>query len=188
MSKNINNTAIGSSNQNINNSLAPLYNFTNNDTMDVCYTQGSLIVGKTTKGSPSYTVDVSGNLNFSGNLYKSGVVVSGLTPRFDSGWFAISTANNTVGVDLNLTFDITLPFQHKVFLSDNSNPVIGTNNISDITGMCVNTSQLDGYHLYINAIRKLRIRTGTSDIGCYANITTGVLTYPTSGYYRVFIY
>ena len=115
-----------------------------------------------------------------------------ISPRYDSGFFAVSTGNYYTKTH-NLNMSLSYPLRYIIYFSVVSAPVLGTNIIMDITGETVGN---DGFYLCIKDANNIVIKTSigyvANAINPYSITTDGVapISYTafTSGYYKILLY
>jgi hypothetical protein len=119
-------------------------------------------------------------------------VNSSTTPNYDSGWFQVS-ANSTYTRIHNLGWALPFPPTIRAFFSTVANPVLGTNNIYEISmnSMSGNVGNPTNTVYGITHIRHLTsnaILISTAKDGVFYSSGGEDVAGQTTGYYRIFMY
>lgn len=142
-----------------------------------------------------YQLDVSGSIQFSGNIIKSGVdylendINYVNSVAYDSGWFAVAP-DGVYDLTHNLNFQFEEPFQYKILFSTINTPTIGSSEVVDITGFYYNSAFANGYSIIHFNSNTMRLKIGLSNIALYSTRTGNANQGAPSniGYYRVYFF
>jgi hypothetical protein len=127
--------------------------------------------------------------NLLGNIIR---VLDYTAANYDSGWFAVSS-NSTYNITHNLGWTFPNPPRIRLFYSDFSNPVLGTNPIYELSvnSMSGIYNDSSNYQYGINHIRHIssnQLRISTCVRGVYYSEGGEDVGAETSGYYRIIMY
>ena len=124
-------------------------------------------------------------------LLQTGTFTGVHKPRYDSGWFQVSTngvyRSGTNFPALPFTYQLDAPPVYKILCSDNSNPTLGSTDITDITGQNINWNANGGYLIQYTNNNTIALFTGGSVACVYVNGSNIVSNF-TTGYYRIYLY
>lgn len=101
---------------------------------------------------------------------------------WESEWFFVENGNRRYDLSHNLNIEY---FTHQLLLSDVSNPILGVNKITDITGQNTNVLNADGHIIGIIDSNIISIRTAGGSIGFLYDISNNTYSNPTTGYYKL---